>query len=124
MQRRDQIVVSVAILVIDSHSPLQEGAKPGGIERGIDLRIIKRFGLIEQKPPVTVGAANQGVTRGIIKGEGAFQLFRARKQFFQSSRVQAIEDQNLRTAKQSCVEFKARIFGCCADQRNRPAARG
>ena len=33
MQRRDEVVVALAILVVDRHPPLQKGGQAGGVER-------------------------------------------------------------------------------------------
>ena len=63
VERGNQIVMAVAVLVVNRDAALEEFAQRGGIERVRDLGSVERFGLIEQEASVTVCRGQQRFAR-------------------------------------------------------------
>ena len=73
VQRRDEVVVPFAVLVVDRDPALEEVAERGRIERLGDPGGVERFGLVEQEAPVAVGAGDQRLARLGRERQGAFE---------------------------------------------------
>jgi hypothetical protein len=55
VQRRDQVVVPLAVLVVDRDAALEEAGQPGRVERLADVGMEQRLGLVEEEAAVAVG---------------------------------------------------------------------
>ena len=97
MQRRDQVVMPVAVLVVNRHTPHQELRQVGGIERLCKVHIEQGFRLIEQEPPVAIRRSNQCVARIRCEGQGAsHDRLGAVQQLIERAAIQPVKDQDLR----------------------------
>ena len=111
----------LAVLVIDRDAPLEKPAQRRRVERVGNLRIVERFGLVEQEPPIAIGAGDQRIARFGREGEGPLERLAAVEQLAQRLVIQPLEDQHLRAAEQCRIEREAGVFGRCAHQRHRAA---
>src|SRR5262245_4384999 len=117
MQRRDQVVVLFAILVVDGGASLQEFAQRLGVEGAQRLQREEFFGKREQIAPIAIGEIAER-DPGFV-GERqllAQQRLAALKQVFKRLVIQALQNEHLRAGKQRRVDLKAWIFGGGADE--------
>ena len=122
VQRGDQIVVAVAITVVDRHAAVQELPDLARVERRLDGRGEQRLDLVEQKAAVAVGTRDQRGARLFGDGKAAPHLgLGARDQCRQRRLVEPVQHQHLRAAEQGGVEREAGIFGRRADEHHRAA---
>src|SRR4029079_2989814 len=61
MQRRNEIVMTFPVLVVDGDAELQEACKAGRIERLLQPDVEQGLGLIEKEPAVAVGTCDQRI---------------------------------------------------------------
>ena len=113
--------MAFAVLVVDCYAPLEERTQPRRVERFADLRVVKRLRLVEQEPPIAIGAGNERVFRFGSERQRAFERFCTVEQLAQSIVIEPLQDQDLRAAEQCRIERKAGIFRGRADQRHRAA---
>ena len=114
--------MSLPILVINRHPPLQQGRHGLWVERVFNVNGKQSFGLIEQKAAITVGAGDQRRPRIVGDGQGTFQYgFCTGQQRGQSNLIQTLQHHDLRARQQGGVEFERRIFGRCTDERDHAA---
>ncbi len=64
----------LAILVVDRYPPLQEPRQFRRAERRVDRHVEQCLDLVEQEPPVAVGAGEQRLARLGCDGQGAPDL--------------------------------------------------
>lgn len=107
VQRRDQVVVFVAGLVVlgrPPHQPLGQG-----------LRTQRRVGLpggdllyeVQKRPPVAVRHFQKRLARLGLQRKGAAKFaFGPLGQTLQVGKRQALQDDNLRPAQKRCVQFE------------------
>jgi len=111
MKCADEIVMSVAILVIDRDSALQESAQRLRIERFRQLCIVEGLRLPKQEATVTVRARDQSRPCIIGEGQGTFQVFRLMEERAQGLMAQSLKDKHLCSAQKRRIESKARVLG-------------
>ena len=120
VQRRDQPVMALAILVIDRHPAVEQCRQSRRVERFIELDGIERFDLVEQKAAIAIGRRDQrGASFGRYGQRPRLAGFGAIEQLAERRLVESPNDQHLGTAEDGGVEFKAGVLGCRADQRHR-----
>ena len=120
VQRRDQPIMPLAVLVINRHAPVQQRRQPGGVERFGQLHRKKLLDLVEQEAPVTIRRSDErGARLAGQRQRPTLAGFGAIKQFGERRFVEPPHDQHLRAAEDGGVQFEAGVFGGRADERHR-----
>ena len=116
----NQVVVALAVLVVDGHAAVEQLGQFGRAERLVELHGEQRLDLVEEEAAVAVRACDQRLARFMGQRQRAVeQRLAAAHQFLQRLMVEAAQDQHLAARQQSRVELEARVLGGGADERDR-----
>jgi hypothetical protein len=121
MQRRDQVVVLLAVLVVGRPALLQELAQLRGVQRRVRADRQQGLGQGQQVAAVAVGHGDQGEAGvGVQRQLAALGLLGLGQQGFQRLLVQALEHEDLAARQQSAVQLERGVLGGGADQGDDP----
>src|SRR5438045_6128608 len=110
MQRRDEVVVALPVLVVDRNPPVEQLAQFGWPQWLFKLDGEECLDLVEQEAAVAVGAGDQRVA--CLRSEGEVPLLEhlgTADQLLECSMVEATQDQHLAARQQSGVDLEARV---------------
>src|SRR5437660_12607541 len=96
MKRRDEIVMALAVLVVDRDAAVKQFAEFGGGERSLDVDREQRLDLVENEAAVAVGAGDQRIASlRCDRKLSALERFGAADELAQGIMAQPPQDQHL-----------------------------
>src|SRR5688572_19031358 len=96
MQGGDEVVMALAVLVIDSDPSLQKRSEARGVKRSLQPDVKQGLGLVQKEAAVTIRAGHQRFACiGGQRQRPPKEFLRALDQLAQGVSVEPVQDQNL-----------------------------
>ena len=119
MQRRDEVVVLLSVLVVGQAAALQGGGEARGVERLSQPEGVEALRQRQHEAAVAVGHDQQRLARGGRQRQrAALQRFGAGQELGQGGVVQPAQHEHLAAGQQGAVEFEAGVLRGGAHQRD------
>ncbi len=119
MERGDEVIVTLAVLVVDGDAAVQQGRHPRRIEWLVELDVVQRLDLIKEEAAVAVGAGNQSVARIPGQRDWPADLFlRPLDEGVERVFVEASQDQHLAARQERGIQLEAGVLGRRPDKGN------
>ena len=121
MQRADEIVVSLAVLVVNRRAVLDDFFQIRPVHHSVcRSEIVDAFNKIDKITPVAVGkVANHRHCVIVNRKFASDDFFRPFNNLLKCGGIQRFHDEDLAAGEKRAVEFERRVFRRCADECHR-----